>query len=595
VTNLAFSQPDVADDALVAESATARRWIATPVDSRTALAIAQSHGLPDLVARVLAGRGVGLDTVEAVLDPTLRRFLPDPSRLKDMDVAAARIAQAVMQNERIALFADYDVDGGTSAALLTRFLRAAGVDPIVYIPDRIDEGYGPNAPALRRLAEQGARLVITLDCGVTAHDPLDAAKAAGLDVVVIDHHQVEAQLPVAHAVVNPNRMDEDGSLGHLAAVGVTFVTIVAVNRVLRGANWYAARPEPNLMQWLDLVALGTVCDVVPLTGLNRAFVVQGLKVMARRANIGLAALADVARCKEAPSAYHCGFLLGPRVNAGGRVGEAGLGARLLASDDPLEAAELATRLDVHNEQRRAIEQTVLDAAIADVERSPARHQDVVLVAGEGWHPGVVGIVASRLVERYRRPAIVIGLAKGVGKGSGRSVAGVDLGSAIIAARQSGLLRAGGGHRMAAGLTVEEDRLADLHAFLVTRCVMDDASRIPTLSIDATLSARGATVELAKLLDRVGPYGAGHAEPRFAFMTAQVIRPELVGTAHVRCLLGDIAGGRLKAIAFRSAETDLGRTLLAARDTPMHVAGRLQIDRWNGNERVQLIIDDIARA
>ncbi|GIL38603.1 single-stranded-DNA-specific exonuclease RecJ [Roseiterribacter gracilis] len=594
MTNLAFAQTE-ADDALVANSATARRWIMTPVDGRTALAIAQSHDLPDIVARVLAGRGIGLDAVEAVLDPTLRRFLPDPSSLKDMDVAAARIARAVMQNERIALFADYDVDGGTSAALLTRFLRAVGVDPIVYIPDRIDEGYGPNAPALRRLAEQGAKLVITLDCGVTAHDPLDAAKAAGLDVVVIDHHQVEAQLPVAHAVVNPNRMDEDGSLGHLAAVGVTFVTIVAVNRVLRGANWYAARPEPNLMQWLDLVALGTVCDVVPLTGLNRAFVVQGLKVMARRGNVGLAALADVARAKEAPNAYHCGFLLGPRVNAGGRVGEAGLGARLLASDDTLEAAELATRLDVHNEQRRNIEQAVLDAAIADVERAPTLHQDIVLVAGEGWHPGVVGIVASRLVERYRRPAIVIGLANGVGKGSGRSVAGVDLGSAIIAARQSGLLRAGGGHRMAAGLTVEAGKLDELRAFLTTRLVMDDAARVPTVAIDATLSARGATLDLVKLLDRVGPYGAGHAEPRFAFMNAQVIRPELVGTAHVRCLLGDIAGGRLKAIAFRSAETDLGRTLLAARDTPVHVAGRLQIDRWNGEERVQLIIDDVARA
>ncbi|MDB5364442.1 MAG: single-stranded exonuclease [Rhodospirillales bacterium] len=594
MTNLALAQGDD-DAALVANSATDRRWIANPVDGRLALAIAQMHDLPDLVARVLAGRGIGLDAVEATLDPTLRRFLPDPSSLKDMDAAAARIARAVTQNERIALFADYDVDGGTSAALLTRFLRAVGADPIVYIPDRIDEGYGPNAPALRRLAEQGAKLVVTLDCGVTAHDPLDAAKAAGLDVVVIDHHQVEAQLPVAHAVVNPNRMDEDGSLGHLAAVGVTFVTVVAVNRVLRSAGWYASRPEPNPMQWLDLVALGTVCDVVPLTGLNRAFVVQGLKVMARRGNVGLAALADVARCKEAPGAYHCGFLLGPRVNAGGRVGEAGLGARLLASDDPLEAAELATRLDVHNEQRRAIEQAVLDAAIADVERAPLRHQDMVMVAGEGWHPGVVGIVASRLVERYRRPAVVIGLSGGVGKGSGRSVAGVDLGSAIIAARQSGLLRAGGGHRMAAGLTVEAGKLAELQAFLTTRCIMNDAARVPTLNIDATLSARGATIDLVKLLDRVGPYGAGHAEPRFAFMSAQAIRPELVGNAHVRCLLGDIAGGRLKAIAFRAAESKLGQTLLAARDAPLHVAGRLQIDRWNGEERVQLIIDDVARA
>jgi single-stranded-DNA-specific exonuclease len=594
VTNLALAQ-DEQDALLVADSATARRWIANPVDPRLALAIAQTHGVPDIVARVLAGRGIALDAVEAVLDPTLRRFLPDPSTLKDMDQAASRIARAVTQGERIALFADYDVDGGTSAALLTRFLRSVGNDPIVYVPDRIDEGYGPNAPALLRLAAQGATLVVTLDCGVTAHDPLDAAKAAGLDVVVIDHHQGEPQLPAAHAVVNPNRVDEDGKLGHLAAVGVTFLAVVAINRVLRSAGWYATRPEPNLMQWLDLVALGTVCDVVPLTGLNRAFVVQGLKVMARRGNIGLAALADVARCKEAPGAYHCGFLLGPRVNAGGRVGEAGLGARLLATEDAREAAEIATRLDVHNEQRRAIEQAVLDDAIARVERAPARHETLTLVAGEGWHPGVVGIVAARLVERYRRPAVVIGMAAGVGKGSGRSVPGVDLGAAVIAARQSGLLRAGGGHRMAAGLTVESGKLDALHEFFNERCALDETMRVATLPIDATLSARGATLDLAKLLDRVGPYGAGHAEPRFAFLEAQAIRPELVGNAHVRCLLGDIAGGRLKAIAFRAADTPLGAALLEARDRPLHVAGRLQIDRWNGEERVQLIIDDVAHA
>ncbi|HZX87406.1 MAG TPA: single-stranded-DNA-specific exonuclease RecJ, partial [Reyranella sp.] len=423
----------------IERSLTGRRWAARLADERMALAMAQRHGLPDAICRLLAAREVDLEGVPDFLEPTLRKFLPDPSHLKDMDTAIARVVRAVREGEKIVVFGDYDVDGATSSALLARFFRAVGGNVAVYIPDRRKEGYGPNTPALLGIKEQGAAVVITVDCGITAFEPLAEAKRVGLDLIVIDHHMAEIALPQAVAVVDPNRLDDDSPHKQMAAVGVAFLLAVGVNRALRAAGWYGAgRAEPDLRQWLDLVALGTVCDVVPLTGVNRALVRQGLRVMADRSNIGLAALADVARLREPPGAYHLGFMLGPRVNAGGRVGQADLGARLLSSDNPEEVGALALRLDEFNAERRAIEREVLDQAITRIEGlyGPDRKglPSALVVESEGWHVGVIGIVASRLVERYGRPAFVIGMDGGLGKGSGRSVKGVDLGAAVIAAR-----------------------------------------------------------------------------------------------------------------------------------------------------------------
>jgi single-stranded-DNA-specific exonuclease len=559
------------------------------------LAVAQSHGLPDLAARILVSRGIGIDTAAGYLAPTLRDLLPNPSDLRDMDKAAARIAQAVMSGERIALFADYDVDGATSSALLLRFLRAVGSDALLYVPDRILEGYGPNAAAFGILAGQGAKLVITLDCGITAHEPLEAARDAGLEVIVVDHHKADVVLPEALAVINPNRLDESGALGHLAAVGVTFLTLIAVNRALRLAVWYKGKAEPDLRQWLDLVALGTVADVVPLTGLNRAFVLQGLKIMGQRNNAGLAALADVAMITESPSAYHLGFIFGPRVNAGGRVGQADSGARLLSTEDSIEARKLALILDGHNIDRKSIEAKTLEAALAQVEAGgQVETARILVVAGQGWHPGVIGIVAARLVERYHRPVCVIAVNDGVGKGSGRSIAGIDLGAAVIAAKAAGLLTAGGGHAMAAGFTVAENRIKLLAAFLEAR-IADGSARVdPVLPIDGILACGGATVALAETIERLGPFGSGNAEPRFALTDARIVKADIVGASHVRCIVTDSGGGKVKAIAFRATETPLGRLLLNSGNTAIALAGKVKIDRWNGETRVQFQIEDAAR-
>jgi single-stranded-DNA-specific exonuclease len=580
----------------VDQSFTGRRWLARPGNERTALALAQGYGLPELVGRVLAARGITVDGAATYLAPTLRALMPDPSHLRDMDVAADRIARAIMAGEKVAVFGDYDVDGATSSALLRRFFRAAGADLAVYIPDRIVEGYGPNAPALLRLHGEGAKLVVTVDCGVTAFDPLAAAADAGLDVVVIDHHAAEPRLPQALAVVNPNRLDDASPHKTLAAVGVTFLLVVAINRALRKAGWYGeARPEPDLLGWLDLVALGTVCDVVPLTGLNRALVAQGLKVMARRSNPGITALADQCRLAERPDAWHAGFVLGPRVNAGGRVGASDLGARLLSTDDPGEAAAIARLLEGHNAERRAIEAAVLDEALANVEAAAEDMPGLVFAVGEGWHPGVIGIVAARLKERYNRAACVVALADGVGKASGRSVRGIDLGEAVIAARQSGLLIAGGGHRMAAGFTVTADRMDELKQFLASRIAEQQAGPlVPTLELDGALSVGGATTGLVEMLNRLAPFGTGNAEPRFALTDARVVRADVVGEKHVRCILTGPGGERLKAIAFRALDTDLGIALLKSGGAPLHIAGYLRPDRWNGADGVQLLIEDAAR-
>lgn len=586
----------------VERSLTGRRWIARgqaadwQSTERSGLALSQRLGLPEILGQVLAARGIDLEAADGFLNPTLRASLTDPYELKDMAKAAERLAAAIMHGEKIAIFGDYDVDGATSTALLHRFLTAVGGKPRVYIPDRMAEGYGPNTPALLALKREGAAVCVTVDCGITAFAPLEAASEAGLDMIVVDHHVAEPSLPRAIAVVNPNRLDEDSPHGQLAAVGVAFLLVVALNRRLREEGWYASRPEPDLMQWLDLVALGTVCDVVPLTGLNRALVAQGLKVMGWRNNIGLRALSEVARIDEAPGTYHLGFLLGPRVNAGGRVGRADLGTRLLSTEDAGEAASLAAELDSFNTERKLIEQSVQEEALAQVER----HADgpLLVATGEGWHPGVIGIVAGRLKERFHRPALVIAFdEQGIGKGSGRSIAGFALGPAVIAAHQAGLLVNGGGHAMAAGFTLERAKLDAFREFLTARAAdwLEGGEATPVLSIDGALRPGGATLDLLETLGRVGPFGVGNPEPRFAFPAARILGADVVGENHVRCQLGDADGRRLKAIAFRALETPLGEALLKARSLPLHIAGHLRIDRWQGNEKVQLLIDDAASA
>ena len=579
----------------VERSLTGRRWEASESDERVGLALAQRFGLSEIVARVMAARGVDLESAEAFLNPVLRDQLPDPSHLVDMDAAVARLVRAIQGGETIGIFGDYDVDGATSTALLKRFIEAVGGRVETYIPDRLKEGYGPNLPALLELKDRGAAVVVTVDCGTTAFEPLEGASAAGLDIVVVDHHVAEPRLPDVCAVINPNRLDDASPHGQVAAVGVAFLLVVAVNRGLRNAGWYAGRTEPDLLQWLDLVALGTVCDVVPLTGINRAFVAQGLKIMGRRGNPGLNALADVAGMDEAPAAYHAGFIMGPRVNAGGRVGEAGLGAALLTTADEAEARALAARLDGYNSERRVIEAACLDEAMARAETEGV-DGGLVYVAAEGWHPGVIGIVAGRLKDRYNRPACVVAMADGVGKGSGRSVAGIDLGAAVVAARQSELLVNGGGHPMAAGFTVASEKQGEFREFLADHLGRQagPGGIVRRLRIDAAVQPAGATVDLATDLAHLAPFGAGNPEPRFALPAARIGKADVVGKDHVRCFLAGSAGGRLKAICFRSAGEPHGQALLQSGGMPLHLAGHIRIDRWQGREEAQLVIEDVAR-
>ena len=582
----------------VERSVCGRRWRLRAGNIAEGQAIAERLGLPEIVGRLLAQRGVDHDHAPGFLDPRLRDQLPDPSHLRDMEVAATRLACAVREGETIAVFGDYDVDGATSAALLARFFAAIGGRTRIYVPDRLREGYGPNTPALLGLLAEGTRVVVTVDCGTNAHLPLAEAAAAGLEVIVVDHHVAEPLLPRAAAIVNPNRLDEESRQGGLAAVGVAFLLIVAVNRALRQVGWYAGdRTEPDLMAWLDLVALGTVCDVVPLAGLNRAFVAQGIRVARRNANSGLAALAAVAGVSEPLDAYHLGFVLGPRVNAGGRVGDADLGARLLATDDPALAADLAQRLDAYNRERRDIEARTREAAISLVEGS-GRSPVLVFAAAENWHPGVIGIVAARLKERYERPACVVALGNGIGRGSGRSIAGLPLGPAVVAARQAGLLINGGGHAMAAGFTVAAEKLDRLQAFLDERLGdgLDHERLVPELRVDAALSLGAAQAELMGHIDRLAPFGTGNPEPRFVLPGVRVAHTEFVGNGHLRCTLTDpLDGTRLRAIAFRAAGTPLGQLLTETRGVTIHVAGHLRRDTWRGGDAVRLSIDDAASA
>ncbi len=582
----------------VTRSASGRAWIDRLDVSQavTASAMAQRLALPEIVARVMAGRGVGLDEAVSFLDPTLKALMPDPSTVTDMDVGVGRIADAVERGEKIALFADYDVDGATSAAVMRRYLLQVGADPLVYVPDRLIEGYGPNGEAIRGLASSGARLLITLDCGSTSFEALAIARDIGLDTVVIDHHQCGVELPTARAVINPNRQDDLSGLGHLCACGVAFLTLVGLNRELRRRGVFRGRTEPDLLALIDLVALGTVADVVPLIGLNRAFVVKGLQVARKRRNPGLAALSAVARLNGPMSAYHLGFLIGPRINAGGRIGDAGLGSRLLATDDPSEAERIAADLDRLNKERQVMEAAMVEEADAQiVARFGTDPGPFVVASSADWHPGVVGLIAARLKERWNRPALAVAFDRGpLGTGSARSIPGVDLGAAVRAAVEAGLAPKGGGHAMAAGLSVEESRLEEVRDFIAARLAdtVERASEHRDLKIDGALTAGAATVELVETLEKAGPYGSGQPEPLFAFPAHRVAFADEVGTGHVRLSLSSGDGSSLKAIAFRAANEPIGRAILGARGSSLHVVGALGLDHWQGDARVQLRVVDV---
>lgn len=574
----------------VTASATGRHWVGlSPEEDRLSEALAQRADIAPALARVLARRGVLPEAADSYLAPALRDLLPDPLRLKDMGVAATRVLAAMADRERIAIFADYDVDGGTSAALLIDWLRQQGHAATLYIPDRIDEGYGPNEAAMAELATSHD-LIICVDCGTLSHDPIAAAR--GADVIVLDHHLGGAELPDCVAVVNPNRQDEPGDLGYLCAAAVVFLMLVEAGRQLREAG----RKGPDLLAMLDLVALATVADVAQLTGVNRAFVRQGLKVMARRDRPGLVALCDVARLDRAPTSYHLGFVLGPRVNAGGRIGEADLGARLLACTDPAEARAMAERLDMFNTDRREIEANVRDAALAQAE---ARGLDAPLVwaADEGWHPGVVGIVASRLKEATNRPAVVIGFDGDDGKGSGRSIAGVDLGASIQKLAAEGLIQKGGGHRMAAGLRLSRAQLEPAMSRLSELLAKQGAGEAgpADLRIDAMLMPGGATVELIEALETAGPFGAGSPAPRFVFPSQSIRFTKPVGDGHLKFSFSDGGPVTLEAIAFNARSTGLADLIEGHAGRPIHLAGRIEVNHWNGRQSVQLRLEDAALA
>ncbi len=582
----------------ITDSIGGKWWRPRLVDDRGALAISQRLNVPEVLGRVLSARGVLVEDAEAFLNPKIRDLLPDPLHLLDMDKAISRIVNAIEGGEKIGVFADYDVDGACSASILTRFFAEIGREVTVYVPDRVVEGYGPNSTALMKLKEEGVTLVLTVDCGTTAFEPLRAAAENGLDVIVIDHHVAEPQLPDAVAVVNPNRFDETSTVGQLCAAGVVFLLVVALNRELRERFWYEeGHNEPDLMAWVDLVALATVADVVKLTGVNRALVKNGLSVMSKRTNHGIAALANIVDLNQKPEAWHLGFLLGPRVNAGGRVGEPGLGVKLLTTTDPDEAGTLAVLLDKYNSERREIEAAVLTSAMEQAERQAETESPLVVVAAEGWHPGVIGIVAARIKDTFNRPTCVISLENGLGKGSGRSVRGVELGPAIIAAQQAGHLINGGGHAMAAGFTLLEERIGEFRAFLAEHISSQLGGRalVPELGVDGALSVEGANLDLINILDKAGPYGAGNPRPRFVLTSVRVLSPASVGVDHVRCFLGAAdSNARIKAISFRSLGKPIGEALLNGRGAALHAAGYLNVDNWQGEKKPQFVIEDVAR-
>lgn len=559
----------------------------------------QRFEIPDLVARVLAARGVGLDDVEHFLNPTLRGLMPQPSALRDLEKGAQRLAQAIIAKEPIGIISDYDVDGVSSAALLKRYLAALGCEAEVYIPDRITEGYGPSIAAVEALRAKGMRLLLTLDCGVQAHDPLAHAAERGLTAIIVDHHQASQELPEAFAVINPNRQDDTSGLGYLCAAGVALLLVAATNRSLRAQHFFTVeREEPNLLRWLELVALATVCDVVPLTGLNRAYVTQGLKVMARRENAGIAALADVSGLKRRPDTYALGYMIGPRLNAAGRIGHAGDALALLMCDDRSEAINRARQLDEMNRKRQALEMRAVEDAKAQAEASLGKSGKAaaIVVASEAWHPGVVGLAAARLKEAFQLPAFALSVdgKTALATGSGRSIGGVDLGTAVRKALELGLIEKGGGHAMAAGLTVKMENLQALRLFLEEELRQSvEAARQKAFLVDGALSAAGASLDLIELLEQAGPYGQSHPAPVFVFPAHRILYADAVGTDHVRCMIAASDGARLKAIAFRAMGTALGELLLSERSFPLHIAGRLVIDEWGSKRQPSLQIEDAA--
>jgi single-stranded-DNA-specific exonuclease len=583
----------------VNRSVSGRRWIARLDDERLAEAISQRHELPEILGRVMAARGVALDDAEAFLNPTLRNLMPQPSALRDMEKGAQRIADAIIAKTKIGIITDYDVDGVASGAIFKLFLKAVGSDAIIHVPDRLTEGYGPSEFAVKSLKEQGCELLLTLDCGVLAHDPLAHAAELGLSTIIVDHHQASEILPEAYAVINPNRQDDISGFGYLCAAGVVMILVATINKLLRAAGHYSEpRPEPNMLQWLELVALATVCDVVPLKGLNRAYVTQGLKIMSRRENLGLAQLSDIARLKRSADVYALGFVLGPRLNAAGRIGHADLALELLTTKDKGRANQLAQELELLNRQRQAIELRVVDAAALQAEASLGKEHraSVLVVASDGWHPGVVGLAASRLKDRYQLPSFVLANnpKTGLSSGSGRSIVGVDIGAAIRAAHEAGIIVKGGGHAMAAGLTVEIAKLGAFREFLegkLSSSVSGAAEN--TLPIDGALSATGATLDLIELLEQAGPFGSAHPSPMFAFPAHKVVYADPVGADHIRCTLVAPDGTRIKAIAFRAMGTGLGELLLTERKLPLHIAGRLTIDEWGAKRVPSVQIEDVA--
>ena len=587
----------------VERSARGLRWIdRLGVEfEQTAIALAQEQNIPDILARVLAGRGCVLESITDHLDPTIKALMPDPSTLQGMDAAAQCLSDAIRDKRPMAIFGDYDVDGAASVALLRRFLSAHGHDARFYIPDRTLEGYGPSITAFDELIADGASLIITVDCGTMAYEPIAHARGKGVDVIVLDHHQADENLPDALAIVNPNRLDDISGQGHLAAAGVVYLCLVATARKLRQEKWYSDKlSPPDLLRLLDLVALATVCDVVPLTGLNRAFVAKGLQVMRQRNNTGLRMLADSARLKSAPTTYHLGYVLGPRLNAGGRIGRSDLATQLLSSEDEVQAAEIADTLEQLNSDRKsmqhALQEEALSQADATMQANPGAA--IVIAQGEGWHKGLIGLIAARLTERFSRPSLVVSWdTRAVGSGSARSIRGADIGAAIRAAADAILLQRGGGHAMAAGFTLTRDMADEFFSFVEDQLssqvagARDEAS----LKIDGALMASSVTLDLMTTLERAGPFGAGNPQPRFAFAAHRCKFAKIVGERHVRCSLTSSDGRRIDAIAFNAADSEIGRVLLESSGLPVHVAGQLRRSDWGGREKIELHIEDVAKA
>jgi single-stranded-DNA-specific exonuclease len=585
----------------VEKSVLDNRWISRldQAGQNRALAMSQTHGMPDLISRVLAGRGVTVEEAVEFLDPTIRALMPDPYTLTDCEKAAKRLVEAIRGQQQVAIFGDYDVDGAASSALMYRFLTHFGVKANIYIPDRIFEGYGPNPAAINQLIDGGARLIVTVDCGSTSHEALAAAASRHVDVVVIDHHQVTHELPPCHALVNPNREDDLSGQGHLCAAGVVFMVLVATLRLLREMGDSGVR-SLDLLSWLDIVALATVCDVVPLKGLNRAYVVKGLVAARHQSNAGLAALFRKAGLAGPISPYHFGFLVGPRINAGGRIGDAALGSRLLTLDNAIEAEEIAQKLDELNRERQAMELAMLQEAEAEAlaEYGDGEGASVIVTAHDKWHPGIVGLIAARLKEKFKRPAFAIAFdPSGKGTGSGRSINGFDMGKMVRAAVDEGLLIKGGGHAMAAGLTVERGNLGLLRSFFTERSEKTVAALVAneTLKIDGAIGASGATVDLVDRLETAGPYGSGHSQPVFAVPAHRLRDSRMVGDRHVKVTLEAVDGSRLDGIAFRAGETPLGNLLLNSRGATLHVAGSLAADHYQGQRRIQIRVYDAAPA